>query len=360
MDVFSPSIWSGWYAGVYTNYEKSLTENQKKYQRFLHMEYGGSSHVGRHTENPISGDGMMDEDNWAEVANQVNIKNVAKEGDWTENYIVDLFDWYLGITETKNDLSGTAQWAFKDFGTPLRPENAIPYLNQKGLVDRSGKPKDAYYVFKSYWSEDPFTYIESHTWKERRGPEGLPRNLSVFSNCETVELIHNNASLGSKEKIIGSFPASGLNWDVHFKKGENTLIANGFNHGKKITSDTLVVNYDYAKAEKPDKIVLTYQVLNNGNYLIEAIMKDKNGERVLNYEKHIYFSKDGTGEFLKDYGTPTRSQVIQMANGYAAIEMKGSHKGKAIIEARNQDFKGSYLVIDFEKENNITTTFKSK
>ncbi len=360
VDVFSPSIWSGWYAGVYTNYEKSLTENQKKYQRFLHMEYGGSSHVGRHTENPISGDGMMDEDNWAEVANQVNIKNVAKEGDWTENYIVDLFDWYLGITETKNDLSGTAQWAFKDFGTPLRPENAIPYLNQKGLVDRSGKPKDAYYVFKSYWSEDPFTYIESHTWKERRGPEGLPRNLSVFSNCETVELIHNNASLGSKEKIIGSFPASGLNWDVHFKKGENTLIANGFNHGKKITSDTLVVNYDYAKAEKPDKIVLTYQVLNNGNYLIEAIMKDKNGERVLNYEKHIYFSKDGTGEFLKDYGTPTRSQVIQMANGYAAIEMKGSHKGKAIIEARNQDFKGSYLVIDFEKENNITTTFKSK
>ncbi len=33
-----------------------------------------------------------------------------------------------------------------------RPENAIPYINQKGLVDREGNPKDAYYVFKSYWN----------------------------------------------------------------------------------------------------------------------------------------------------------------------------------------------------------------
>ena len=94
VDVFSPSIWSGWYAGVYTNYEKTLLENQKKYRRFLHMEYGGSSHVGRHNENPFAGNGSMNEDNWAEVANQVNIANMAKSGDWSENYIVDLFDWY--------------------------------------------------------------------------------------------------------------------------------------------------------------------------------------------------------------------------------------------------------------------------
>ncbi len=350
VDVFSPSIWSGWYAGVYTNYEKSLTENQKKYPRFLHMEYGGSSHVGRHTENPITGDGSMSEDDWAEVANQVNIKNIAKSGDWTENYMVDLFDWYLGITETKDDLSGNAQWAFKDFGTPLRPENAIPYLNQKGLVDRDGNPKDAYYVFKSYWSDDLFTYIESHTWTERRGPKDKSRNISVFSNCETVELFQNNKSLGRKNRKVGEFPACGLNWDVFFSKGKNQLIAKGLKNGKVITSDTMTVNYDFIQAGKPDKIDLTHRMLSNGNYLIEAFMKDKNGVRVLDYEKHLYFSKDGNGQLLKNYGTPTRSQVIQMANGYAAIELQPSKKGKAIIEARNQDFKGSYLVIDFEKE----------
>ena len=105
------------------------------------MEYGGSSHVGRHTENPITGDGALNEDDWAEVSNQVDVVNVAKSGDWTENYIVDLFDWYPGVSETQDGFAGNAQWAFKDFGTPLRPENAIPYVNQKGLLDRNGQPK---------------------------------------------------------------------------------------------------------------------------------------------------------------------------------------------------------------------------
>jgi len=349
VDVFSPSIWSGWYAGVYTNYEKTLAENQKKYPKFLHMEYGGSSHVGRHTENPITGNGSLNEDDWAEVSNQVDIKNIAKSGDWTENYMVDLFDWYLGVTETQTDFAGNAQWAFKDFGTPLRPENAIPYLNQKGLVDRNGKPKDAFYVFKSYWSKDPFTYIESHTWIERQGPEGKSRNLSVFSNCETVELFNNGKSLGEKNRKLGEFPACGLNWDVVFTKGKNKLVAKGFMNGKTITTDSMTVNYDHTQANKADHIKLSYRVLPNGNYLVEALMFDKNGLRVLDYEKHLYFSKDGAGELMKNYGTPTRSQVIEMANGYAAIELKPSEKGKAIIEARNQDFKGSYLIIDFEK-----------
>ncbi|NNF32562.1 MAG: glycoside hydrolase family 2 protein [Saprospiraceae bacterium] len=347
VDVFSPSIWSGWYAGVYTNYEKTLTSNQKKYPRFLHMEYGGSSHVGRHTENPITGDGSMNEDDWAEVSNQVNIKNIAKSGDWTENYIVDLFDWYLGVSEQQENFAGNAQWAFKDFGTPLRPENAIPYLNQKGLVDRAGKPKDAYYVFKSYWAKDPFTYIESHTWTERSGPEGKARNVSIFSNCNEVEFILNGNSLGIKKREPGNFPACGLNWDVTFIQGNNQLIAHGYQKGKIITSDTMSVNYDYIQAEKADHIQLSSRVLPNGNHLIEAKMSDINGRRVLNYEKPVYFSCDGAGELMKNYGTPTRSQIIQMANGYAAIELIPAENRKAIIEVRNQDFKGSYLVIDF-------------
>lgn len=346
VDVFSPSIWSGWYAGIYTNYKKTLTQNQKKYPQFLHMEYGGSSHVGRHTENPVTGEGGVSDDDWAEVANQVNVENVAKRGDWTETYIVDLFDYYLSVTETQPDFAGNAQWAFKDFGTPLRPQNAIPYLNQKGLVDRSGQPKDAYYVFKSYWSEIPFTYIESHSWTFRRGPEGKARNISVYSNCSEVELVHNGQRLGRKTRTLGELPAAGLNWDVQFKAGRNELIALAYQEEHMIATDTLEITYEYQQADKADHIALNSSTLPNGNILIEAVMKDKNNRRVLDYEEEVYFSCDGAGTLLKHYGTPTRSQVIQMANGRAAIEMQPSPSGKAIVEARNQDFKGSYLVIE--------------
>jgi rhamnogalacturonyl hydrolase YesR len=84
VDVFSPSIWAGWYSGVYSNYEKAITDAQKKYPRLIHAEYGGSSHIGRHTETPITGEGFVNPDEWAEAVNQVKVKNIAKLGDWSE------------------------------------------------------------------------------------------------------------------------------------------------------------------------------------------------------------------------------------------------------------------------------------
>lgn len=347
VDVFSPSIWSGWYAGVYTNYGETLKKNQQKYPQFLHMEYGGSSHVGRHTETPITGTGAVNDDDWAEVANQVNVKNIAKGGDWTENYIVDLFDYYLSVTETYPTFAGNAQWAFKDFGTPLRPQNAIPYMNQKGLVDRDGKPKDAYYVFKSYWGKAPFAYIESHTWTHRRGPEGKSRNIPVYSNAEEVELFQAGKSLGRKIRRLGELPAGGLNWDVQFQEGENPLLAKAYRQGDLVATDSMTVHYDFQQPGNPDRIHLGYSELPNGNLLVEATMRDKDNVRVYDYEQELYFALDGDGELLINYGTPTRSQIIQMANGRAAIEMTPEANGRAVIEARNQDFKGSYLIIDF-------------
>lgn len=347
VDVFSPSIWSGWYAGVYKNYGPTLEKQRNNYDRFLHMEYGGSRHVGRHTETPIDGDGLVNEDEWAEDINQVNVQNIAKSGDWTENYLVDLFDWHLSVSETTDWFAGNAQWAFKDFGTPLRPENPIPFVNQKGLVDRNGKPKDVYYVFKSYWSKTPFVYIESHTWTERNGPPDRPRNISVFSNCPSVELIHNGKNLGRKEKELGKFPASGLNWDVLFKAGENTLLARGYDeNGKQVSADTLAIQYSFEKPGSPQNFRLTSHPLPNGNYLIEAIAVDAKGRRVLDYEDRVYFTEDGVSELLINYGIPSRSQVIEMANGRAVIELKPG-AGRTTIEARNQDFKGAYLVLNF-------------
>ena len=49
---------------------------------------------------------------------------------------------------------------------------------------------------------------------------------------------------------------------------------------------------------------------------------------------------------MTNWGTPTRSQIIECANGRAAIEFHAIPDGRAVIEARNQDFKGSYLVLD--------------
>lgn len=347
VDVFSPSIWAGWYSGVYTAYENALRDAQARYPRFIHTEFGGASHVGRHTENPIDGHGLVNPDEWEEAVTQVAVANVAREGDTSETYIVDLFDWHLMVAEMLPDFTGNAQWSIKDFGTPLRPEKPVAYMNQKGLTDRAGRPKDAYHVFRSYWTTDPaFCYIQSHTWTERRGPAGEVRDVRAYCNTEQARLYHAGSDLGLREKELGSFPASGLVWPVTFTEGVNELVAIGYNGGVEVTRDTLRVTYHYGPTGRAEDLHLTAYPLSNGNVLVEAVARDLDGQRVLDYEELVYFAHDGDGELLINYGTYDRSQRVAMSNGRAVIEFAPQADGQAVVSVYNHDFKGTYLELN--------------
>jgi beta-galactosidase len=344
VDVFSPSIWSGWYSGSFKSYKKAIDKYKLDYKHFIHAEYGGDSHVGRHSENPINGEGQIKSEGWEEAIVQTKVANIAQIGDWSENYIVDLFDWHLHISENDPTFVGNLQWSFKDFATPLRPEDDIPYMNQKGLVDRNGNPKDAYYVFKSYWSEKPFTYIESHTWTERQGPKDTPRVLNVFSNCPKVEFFQNGVSLGIKTRDITAYPACGLTWEVKFSEGKNNFVAIGINNDGTKVSDTIDVNYRFTKNGAADGLKLSAEKLKNGNFLVTAIAVDKNNMRCLDYEERVYFQCLSGGQNLKNQGTPNGSESIKMANGKAAIEVIPNTIGDSIeMNILNQNFKGEYL-----------------
>ena len=48
--------------------------------------------------------------------------------------------------------------------------------------------KEGYFVFQSYWSEEPMAHIYGHTWPVRWGAEGEARMVKVYSNCPTAEL----------------------------------------------------------------------------------------------------------------------------------------------------------------------------
>ncbi len=346
VDLVSSSLWPGWYSGAYKTYEDAIVDARKNFKKFFHAEYGGDSHFGRHSENPITGEGMTIGDGWEEEIKPQKLKNVAQMSDWSENYIVDLFDWYLHISEQTDWFSGNAQWAFKDFPSPLRPENPIPYINEKGLVDRAGKPKDAYYVFKSYWTTSPaFCYIESHTWTERNGPPDVKRVVKVFSNCSKVELFLNGRSLGIRERNIKIYPACGLSWQIEFAVGSNQLLAVGYHSETKVALDSLSLNYTNKKSGEADHIELSASRTAEGTILVTALAVDKYGQQCLDYNKRIYFSCDGAGRLMVDYGTPTRSSVIEMANGKAQIEFEPVPGARAVIEARNQDFKGAFVKV---------------
>lgn len=257
VDVYSPSIWAGWYRGVYRGYESAIADARAKFPRFFHMEYGADSHLGRHTPTPIDTLGPRASRGYEEAVGQP-VENIARDGDWSESYQTDLMDWHLMVSERQDSLTGNAQWVFKDFATPLRPENPIPYVNQKGLLTRDGTPKDAYYVYKSYWTTSPkFAYIVSRTWTERSGPKDTPRSVRVYSNCASVQLTANGKALGAKMRVRDDFPAQGLRWDVSFVEGANALVARCTGNRERGVGDSLNVRYTFEPAGRAEQILVT-------------------------------------------------------------------------------------------------------
>ena len=314
VDVYSPTIWAGWYGRRFRDYREMETSGMNSTPRFLHAEWGGDSHAGRHTEEQH----LIIND---EKRSSFDIETADRNGDWSESYIIRLFDWHLKEQETMPRLTGSLFWTFKDFSTPLRPENPIPYVNQKGVVQRDGTPKESYYVFQSYWSEAPMVHIYGHTWPVRWGKPDERKEILVYSNCPEVELFLNGTSQGRKKRNSQDFPAAGLHWDVLLQEGNNQIEAIGYN-GKLRLSDKIEQEYQTQSWSTPAEIRLTQTPVDSNTVLVQAELVDKNGVRCLDAKDFIEFGSTDPKALLQNQGTARGSRRIQAANGLASICIK--------------------------------------
>ncbi|SDC02684.1 beta-galactosidase [Niabella drilacis] len=338
VDVYSPSIWAGWYRGIYTEYKEVTKAEFDKVDHFLHVEWGGDSHAGRHSENPdrslqnIKASGAADE-RAGDASLYGGAARASKDGDWSETYICNLVDWHLKEQETMPWLTGTAQWPFKDFSTPVRPDNPIPYMNQKGVVERDLTRKEAYYVFQSYWTSKPMAHIYGHTWPVRWGNEDEEKMIKVYSNCDVAELFVNGKSFGTKKRNSQDFPAAGLRWNVPLKKGEYvvTVVAK---KGKETVTDEIRFEYQTEKWTKPARLELKKIKEEDGVVTLQAQLLDDKGVPCLDATDWIRFGLTGDGRLLDDLGTSSGSRYLQCYNGRALIRVQKG-KDRVVASARS-------------------------
>jgi beta-galactosidase len=320
-DVYSPSIWAGWYRGNYREYEQSLLEQRQHVKRFIHMEWGADSQRGRHSENPEAaldkvptGSGV--DERGLDYMDTGGEARMSTDGDYSESYACNLFDWYLKTQEKLDWLTGSAQWVFKDFASPLRVDNAIPRINMKGVVERDFTFKEAYFVFQSYWAEKPMVHIYGHTWPVRWGAPGEKRVVHVYSNCCSVELFLNGKSLGTKQRNSQDFPAAGLRWDVIFASGENRLYTVA-HRGAAQVADEIKVRYQSESWSAPHVLELKTVSRHGSVVTIEAKMFDAKGVQCLDAAHPIRFSLEGAGRMIDNLGTSRGSRALKLANGRA-------------------------------------------
>jgi beta-galactosidase len=346
-DVYSPSIWAGWYRGNYREYEQSLLTERDRVKRFIHIEWGADSQARRHAEDPdavlqrVATNTGTDE-RGLDYLNHGGEVRVSKDGDWSETYACDLFDWHLKTQEKLDWLTGSAQWVFKDFASPLRGDNDIPHINQKGVVERDLTRKESYFVFQSYWAEKPMAHIYGHTWPIRWGKEGEHRSVKVYSNCDHAELFLNGASLGTMTRDSQNFPAAGLRWNVPFASGPNRLhvIAT---RGNATVTDEISLIYQTAPWDKPIELRLASKTLKDNTSVIEAKLYDANGILCLDSRANVRFSLAGDGKLLDNLGTARGSRELQLYNGCAEISVQP--KGRCTIGVISEGLPAAFLTL---------------
>jgi beta-galactosidase len=322
VDVYSPSIWAGWYQGRYTDYKSRVQSEIQKVDHLLHIEWGGDSHARRHSE----------------TAEQV-LTRAPTEGDWSETYICNLFDWHLKEQETMPELTGSAQWIFKDFATTLRPGNPLPRVNQKGLVERDFTLKEGYFVFQSYWAERLMVHIYGHSWPVRWGERNEEKLVKVYSNCPAVELFVNGVAAGVKKRNSQDFPAAGLRWLVKFREGENVLRAVGTND---ITDEIRFV-YQTEKWEKPAKLILEELRAVDDVSMVEVRAVDAKSVLCLDARSVVRFGLAGDGRLIDNLGTPTTARKVELYNGRALISVQ--RKGKLVVSVSSEGLPTTFLNI---------------
>jgi len=346
VDVYSPSIWAGWYRGIYTEYTDAVKTEFDKVNHFIHMEWGGDSHAGRHSETPDKALSLVKKGAGAdERAGDASLygggPRVSKDGDWSESYLSNLIDWHLKEQEKMHWLTGSAYWPFKDFSTPVRPDNPIPYMNQKGVVERDFKKKETYYVFQSYWTTLPMAHIYGHSWPVRWGEPQEKKMVKVYSNCDQAELFVNGKSQGIKKRDSQDFPAAGLRWMVTYQEGKNDIRVVA-SKGRQKISDEITQQYQTAKWGKPAKMTLSKLSETADTATIEVKLFDANQVLCLDASQYVLFGYTGDGRLIDNQGTATGSRKVQLYNGRAVISIE-KNKGKGVASVKSEGLPTALL-----------------
>jgi beta-galactosidase len=347
-DVYSPSIWAGWYSGRYTEYKASAEKEAATINRMLQIEWGGDSHAGRHSEDPdkviaqISTGQGVDEKDRANLLTGGQAR-ASRDGDWSETYICNLFDWHLKEHETMHWLAGAAQWIFKDFSAPGRPDNPLPRVNQKGLLERDLTPKEGYYVFQSYWTEKPMARIYGHSWPIRWGEPAENKMVKVYSNCPAAELFLNGESCGTKQRNSQDFPAAGLRWLVAFQPGENHVRVVARKGGAEVV-DEIRFRYQTQKWSKPEALVLEETGRTGHIVTLQARLLDAAGVCCLDARNVVRFRLAGDGEMIQNMGTTSGSRQLELYNGRAIMRVRLA-RGESVLSVSAERVRTAFLTI---------------
>ncbi len=177
-DILSYNHYFGWYGGNTSMNGPWFDNFHEKYpKRAIGISEYGCEALNWHTSNP-------------------------EQGDYTEEYQSFYHEELIKQIAERPYLWATHVWNMFDFAADARAEGGENGMNHKGLVtfDRKYK-KDSFYAYKAWLNPEPMVHICSKRYIDR--VEDVTK-VTVYSNCDEVELFANGKSVSKQKK--GKYP----------------------------------------------------------------------------------------------------------------------------------------------------------
>ncbi|MDU8885879.1 glycoside hydrolase family 2 TIM barrel-domain containing protein [Yeosuana sp. MJ-SS3] len=202
------NLYFGWYDKEIQDLGIFLDNQHKRYpnRSLLLSEYGPGADVRIFTKTP-------------------------KKFDFSTDYQAKLHQSYYKQITDRPFMTGMTAWNFADFGSEFRGD-AIPHVNQKGLVQYDRRPKEIYYWYKSVLDDDkPFIHIATDYLSGLTLLENESYPIQVFSNQEQASVFLNDEKV-QDVNIENGFAIA----ELHFFDGVNhiKIISENTSEEKKV------------------------------------------------------------------------------------------------------------------------------
>ncbi|MFS0724302.1 glycoside hydrolase family 2 TIM barrel-domain containing protein [Paenibacillus sp. 1P07SE] len=157
--------------------------------------------------------------------------------DYTEEYQLIYHHNVIRTIQDRDFVPGGYVWNMFDFGSALRNEGGDKGKNLKGLVtiDRKRK-KDAYYLYKAYWSKDAFVHLAGRRFRHRHQPAN---DILILTNLPHLKVYKDQSlytEITAEDRVV-ILPG------VTLALGANRIRVEGVDEQGQVSEDEMTLYY---------------------------------------------------------------------------------------------------------------------
>lgn len=255
---------------------------------FNYREYAVADYHRDHPNQPLLGTEMGSTVTTRGIYEKDTIRAYVPDQDITAPWWASKAETWWKLAAENNYWLGGFIWTGFDYRGEPTPYKWPNINSHFGVMDVCGFPKNIYYYYQSWWTNEDVLHISPHwNWPDK---VGKPIDVWVNTNADDVELFLNGKSLGKKPMPRNSH----LQWEVIYEPG--TLEAVAYKKGKKLTANVATTGQATKVILVTDRTTISADGKDAAVFNISFV--DAQGKAVPDANNKVYFFLSGDAKII--------------------------------------------------------------